>query len=238
MTIKKSLLLLVIAWVLEDVDSFNILESFAAKKANPKASSATKTAFLDGLDDRSAFNKPTKERTELVTALTLDNPTQSPGSTGSFSPFAVGTWSIVYAPHISTMGGLAGGAFDPVMYELRPNGSMTSHARYDFPIVGSGWLSVSGTYGSKDEDQVCQVDFDKAWVTLSEGDDEVQPYEDLESVPSGLWKDIVQTVGNMGFVKAVSVFPVSYLDEDTIVFDFELLGTRICARKLGPVSKR
>jgi hypothetical protein len=235
---KKSLFLQVIALVSAGVDSFNILESFTAKKTNPKPSSATKTSFLDGLDDRLAFNKPTKERTELVKALTLENPTQSPGSTGSFSPFAVGTWRIVYAPHISTMGGLAGGAFDPVIYELRPNGSMTSHARYDFPIVGSGWLSVSGTYGSKDEDQVCQVDFDKAWVTLSKGDDEVQPYQELESVPSGLWKDMIQTVGKMGFVKTVSVFPVSYLDEDTIVFDFELLGTRICARKIGLARKR
>jgi hypothetical protein len=235
---KNSLLLLVIALVLADINSFSILESFAAKTANPEASSPTKTAFLDGLDDRLGFNKATKERTDLVKALTLDNPTQSPGSTGSFSPLAVGTWRIVYAPHISTMGGLAGGVFDPVMYELKPNGSMTSHARYDFPIVGSGWLSVSGTYGSEDEDQVCRVDFDKAWVTLSNGDDEVQPYEDLESVPSGLWKDIIQTVGKLAVIKAVSVFPVSYLDEDTIVFDFELLGTRICARKLGPVKKR
>ena len=39
-------------------------------------------------------------------------------------------------------------------------------------------------------------------------------------------------LGRFFFVDSVSVFPVAYLDADTIVFDFELLGTRICARKV------
>ena len=38
-------------------------------------------------------------------------------------------------------------------------------------------------------------------------------------------------MGKALFIEAFAVFPVSYLDDNLIVFDFELLGTRICARK-------
>ena len=124
---------------------------------------------------------------------------------------------------------------------MKENGEMTSHARYNFPLIGSGWLSVSGTYSSEDEENVCRVDFDKAWTKLNLGatsDDEDergtdQPYPSLDDVPSSIGKSIVQALGAFFFVDAVSVFPVSYLDADTIVFDFELLGTRICARKIA-----
>jgi hypothetical protein len=190
------------------------------------------------LDDPQGFNRATKERSELVVSLTLDNPTTSPGSTESFTPLAVGEWRIVYAPHIYTMAKLVGGNIDPVCYIMKPNGIMTSHARYDFPVIGSGWLSVSGTYGSKDEGRVCRVDFDKAWVTTIIANDrpDADPYENLESVPPSIGKDIIQGLGKFFFIDSVSVFPVSYLDDDTIVFDFELLGTRICARKVGPAE--
>jgi hypothetical protein len=206
------------------------------------AKTSAKQRLLDSLDDLEGFNKATKERTLLVEELTKENKMVKPGSTKGFSPFAVGTWRIIYAPHIYTMGSLVGGgSFDPVYYIMKPNGQMTSHARYSFPWLGSGWLSVSGTYGSEDEDRVCRVDFDKAWVTLCSGPDldnnssgDNNPRESLEQVPDSLSKRIIQTLGQLGFVKTVSVFPVSYLDNDTIVFDFELLGTRICARKIGP----
>jgi hypothetical protein len=198
------------------------------------SSPTSKQSLLNELDDPKAFNKATPERSELVRLLTLDNPTPNPGSTESFAPLAVGEWRIVYAPHIYTAGKLIGGSFDPVYYTLKQGGIMTSHARYNFPFIGSGWLSVSGTYGSQDENLICRVDFDKAWVRLSNGDDDIEPYDDLESVPNGFSKTVVQALGNLLFIDSVSKFPVSYLDEDTIVFDFELLGTRICARKVGP----
>lgn len=198
-------------------------------------SPSSKAKLLNEFDDANAFNEATKQRSRLVAELTKDNPTTAPGSTKSFSPLAVGTWRIVYAPHISTMGGLFSGSFDPVYYILKPNGIMTSHARYNFPIIGSGWLSVSGTYSSEDEDQVCRVDFDKTWIKINKNDDaDAKPYESLEDVPSSGWKDFIQETGKFFFIDSVSVFPVSYLDDDTIVFDFELLGTRICARKIGP----
>jgi hypothetical protein len=219
--------------VLVLVAVFSNAESFSVKPDT----STSKEIFLKELDDPQAFNRATKERSELVVSLILDNPTTSSGSTKSFTPLAVGRWRIVYAPHIYTMGKLIGGSFAPVDYIMKPNGIMTSHARYDFPVIGSGWLSVSGTYGSKDEGRVCRVDFDKAWVTMLTNErPDADPYENLESVPPSIGKDIIQALGKFFFVDDVSVFPVSYLDHDTIVFDFELLGTRICARKVGPAE--
>jgi hypothetical protein len=195
--------------------------------------SIAKQNLLESLEDPNGFNIATPERTKLVEELTKANPTPKPASTDGFAPFAVGTWRIVYAPHISTMGSLAGGSFDPVYYIMKPNGVMTSHARFSFPLLGSGWLSVSGTYGSEDDDSVCYVDFNKAWVSRNISDDD-SPLASLEDVPNSLSKSIIQTLGQLGFVRAISVFPVSYLDDDTIVFNFDLLGTRICARKIDP----
>lgn len=210
------------------------LDSIIGQK-NPRVATR-KDELLQKLDDPTAFNSATKERTQLVTNMIQENPLVAPGSTQSFTPIANGKWRIIYAPHISVMGEIFRGKFDPVYYYMKPNGEMSSHARYSFPFVGSGWLSVSGTYGSEDEDRVCRVDFDKAWVKLL-GDDKLEegPYESLDDVPPSLWKTGIQALGQLFFIEAVSVFPVSYLDRDTIVFDFELLGTRICARKIGPM---
>jgi hypothetical protein len=207
-----------------------IVESFSLK------ATASKKALLRELDDSEGFNRATKDRTDLVAALTLENPTTFPGSTKAFTPLAVGKWRIVYAPHIYTMARFTGGSFDPVDYILKPDGSMTSHAQYNFPIIGSGWLSVSGNYGSEDEDRVCRVDFDKAWIRTTNEGPGMDPYNSLESVPPSIWKDCIQALGKFFFIDSVSKFPVSYLDTDTIVFDFELLGTRICARKIGPAE--
>jgi hypothetical protein len=218
----------------------NITAEIITKTSIATISSA-KQRLLDSWDDPLGFNSASKERTKLVEELTKENVTPKPGSVVGFTPHAVGTWKIVYAPHIYTMGSLIGGSFSPVYYIMKPNGIMTSHAKYTFPFLGSGWLSVSGTYGSEDDDTVCRVDFDKAWVKIIDecddnenenGDSVVGYFDSFEDVPDSVSKTIIQTLGQFGFVKSVSVFPVSYLDEDTIVFDFELLGTRICARKL------
>jgi hypothetical protein len=197
---------------------------------------ASKRVLLENLDRPASLNKPSQDRTALLKALTAENPIESPGSTKSFSPVAAGTWSVIYAPHIYTLGQ---GNFDPVLYDLRPDGTMFSHVHFNIPLIHkTGWLSVSGTYSSQDENRVSRVNFDKTWIKWNDDDNGDKPYPTLESVPASLEKSIVQAVGSLLFVDGVSVFPVSYLDEDTIVFDFELLGTRICARKipLGTVS--
>jgi hypothetical protein len=221
-----------------------ITPTIATTKTALTATRSAKEKFLESLDAPQGFNSATRERTQLVVEMTNENPTPKAGSMEGFTPFAVGTWRIVYAPHIYTMGSLAGGSFDPVYYIMKPNGIMISHARYNMPFIGSGWLSVSGTYGSQDDDRVCRVDFDKAWVSPVNQKrvydnnliDTDSPFQTFDAVPESISKTIIQVMGQLGFVKSVSVFPVSYLDADTIVFDFELLGTRICARKIGPAE--
>jgi hypothetical protein len=117
-------------------------------------------------------------------------------------------------------------------------------------------LSVSGTFGSV-SNTTCRVDFDQAWVTFlsNSGKDGVpantidadtsfssaapvsssasrnQPVASIVQVPDSWSKRLVTTLGRAAFVPQVSVFPVAFLDDNLIVFDFELLGTRICARK-------
>ena len=109
--------------------------------------------------------------------------------------------------------------------------SQTGHARYNFPLFNLyGYLSVSGTFGSVN-DNVCRVDFDEAWIRTCDDSFKVQPYESIDSVPDSISKTLIRNMGKALFIEAFAVFPVSYLDDNLIVFDFELLGTRICARK-------
>lgn len=199
---------------------------------------SSKFSFLDSLDRTDGFNYATKERSHRLDDMISTNPTQNPGSITSFTPIAPGTWKIIYAPHISALSGLLGGQFDPVVYDMRSDGVIMSHAKYDFPILGQGWLSVSGTYGTQDDTKVCRVEFDKAWIIIQDNDrtnrassTDPIPVESFDEAPETWYKSLVNGLAGFGFRKEFAVFPVSYLDEDTMVFDFELLGTRICARK-------
>ena len=194
------------------------------------------------------------DKIDVIPSTSLKNP----GAADSFFKVARGTWKVIYAPHMTTISSLFNGSFD-VSYNLdylddkqilkddkKICGFITSHAKYKFPIIGTGYLSVSGTFGSVD-DQVCRVDFDKAWVKpLSLGEvvavtDEAEyqeevanekPFASLEQVPDGFVKDIINEIGKYLFIESFAIFPVSFLDENLIVFDFELLGTRICAKKI------
>ncbi len=206
-----------------------------------------KQNFLDSLDDKNALNQATKERSILmqtmidkkisVPFIAFEPSTQScmslenPGLLETFSHVAEGCWKVIYAPHMTTIAGLFGGKFD-VNYILYPTGKMESHAEYNFPIVGRGFLSVSGTYGSVDKN-TSRVDFDQAWIkplppSASKNN---EPYPTFEQVPDSLIKHVINSMGKTLFIEQFSVFPISFLDDNLIVFDFPLLGTRICALK-------
>ena len=206
-------------------------------------SDSVKAQFLESLENLDKLNQASKDRTALVSKMInekvltsnlranlkkngMDYSLAKPGSKQSFEQVAAGTWKVIYAPHMTTISGLFGGNFD-VQYILDRSGKITSHARYDFPIIGQGFLSVSGTYSSEDDDSVSRVDFDKAWVKLDN-----MPYDTLENVPESFMKNIINQIGKTVFIDSFAVFPVSFLDNDLIVFDFELLGTRIAARKI------
>ena len=198
------------------------------EKDAKKSSEAAKSTFLKSLDCLNDLNQGSKERTSLLNGLIRNGDSiHHPGSLESFMPVASGRWRVIYAPHMTTMSGLAGGAFS-VQYDLKDDGTIISHAKCNFPFF-NGILSVSGTFDSVNS-QVCRVDFEEAWVKVISNDDE-EPYPNIQSVPDSIMKSIIRKLGKAAFIEAFAVFPISYLDSDTIVFDFELLGTRICARK-------
>jgi hypothetical protein len=201
-------------------------------------------SFMVSLDCLDQLNEGTNDRTRLLQRL-IDTKSEvsideflsnnltegisikSPAAWESMRSVAAGTWKVVYAPHMTTMASLAGGGSLDVTYALQQDGTMISHAKLDFSWLPPLVLSVSGTYGSV-SDQVCRVDFDRAWVTLAE-----TPFPSYDDVPDDVMKPIISFLGKLFFIKQVSVFPVSFLDENLIIFDFELLGTRICARKIN-----
>ena len=216
-----------------------------------------KQEFLDSLDHLDKLNLATEQRSSLMKNF-IDNKItiplsdwdregsdlqqgnqcrslEKPGLHQTFNFVAKGNWKVIYAPHMTTIAGLLGGTFD-VQYNLNSSSKMESHAKFDFPVVGRGFLSVSGTYGSVDEN-ICRVDFDKAWIKLlassqfHDKNEEDTPYPSLDDVPDSPIKRIINAVGNTMFIEQFSVFPISFLDEDLIVFDFPLLGTRVCALK-------
>jgi len=202
--------------------------------------SSAKESFLASLDHLDRLNEHNKERTRLLQEV-IDTKLEDNDKNGmsiqndgllseSMQAVAEGTWKVVYAPHMTTMAGLAGGGSFDVFYLLENDGTMVSHAVCDFSWLlptGKVILSVSGTWGSVSSN-ICRVDFDKAWVTLNQD----EPYGTFEDVPENGSKSIISALGRLFFIEQVSVFPVSFLDENLIVFDFELLGTRICARKI------
>lgn len=210
------------------------------------ATTSNKDAFLASLDHLDRLNEHSKDRTRLLQVM-LDSKVEipiqdymngdgvsndnlsieNPGDWESMQPVSEGTWKVVYAPHMTIMVGIGGGSLD-VSYILSGD-EMISHAVCEFPWLPNGKviLSVSGTFGSVSS-QVCRVDFDRAWVTL----DRDQPFATFENVPEDGSKSVVSALGQLFFIEQFSVFPVSFLDDNLIVFDFELLGTRICARKI------
>lgn len=239
------------AWLSSHSSSISTLRSRI--RSSPSILNAIRTpknSFLDSLDKFNSLNTATPERTKLLNQLIENKITvpaekvlassserndngaslsiKDPGLWDSMMPVAPGNWKVIYAPHMTTMANLAGGRLD-VQYLLRQDGTTESHATCDFAWLPGNpvTLSVSGTYASVSDD-VCRVDFDQAWYrTNSE-----TPYASLSDVPDSLDKSVVAAIGRLLFLEQFSVFPISFLDEDLVVFDFELLGTRICARKI------
>lgn len=229
-----------------------------------------KRNFFASLDTMETLNGATKERSALLAKMIEEKnviavgekskeevassspasivPTVSyekPGSTETFlasgaaSPVAEGSWKVVYAPHMTTAMDIFRGRFD-VAYDLFSDSRIVSHAYYDFPVVGKGYLSVSGTYGSVPNDATntySRLNFDKAWIkalpsSSSTTTAAATPYDSLDAVPDSFLKTIINEIGKRAFIESVAVFPVSFLDDDTIVFEFEFLGTKICAKKV------
>jgi len=234
------------------------VQSSESNAPDTKSMGANKKNFFSSLDSMETLNEATKERSALLAKMIDEKEVvavgsqgsgertisyEKPGSTETFlalggvAPVAAGTWKVVYAPHMTTAMDIFRGRFD-VTYDLFADSRIVSHAYYDFPIVGKGYLSVSGTYGSVANDATdmySRVDFDKAWLKAlpsSASTSTAPPYDSLEAVPDSFLKTAINEIGKRAFIESVAVFPVSFLDDDTIVFEFESLGTKICAHKV------
>ena len=91
--------------------------------------STVKSRFFNSLDCVNDLNKASKERTELLNdIIEKGDSVANPGSRESFLPMAPGRWRVIYAPHMTTMAGLAGGKFS-VQYDLKEDGTIVSHAK-------------------------------------------------------------------------------------------------------------
>mmetsp|Transcript_56003 Transcript_56003/g.121918 ORF Transcript_56003/g.121918 Transcript_56003/m.121918 type:complete len:290 (+) Transcript_56003:206-1075(+) len=178
---------------------------------------------------KSAETQRSQRLDEVLDELKALNPTANPGSAEGFAPFACGVWRVAFAPHIAKMSEIGSVTFDPILYDLRADGTIISHVQYCFrsPVVNEqGWLSTSGRYGSRDEAVTSFVEWSDAWWN---------PRSELPTTTSdgAAFKSIVTALGRAGFINGFANFPVEYLDDDLCVFVFPLSATRIAAVREG-----
>lgn len=204
--------------------------------------------FVELLDHTNTLNEATADRTRAVSDLIVhrtlvdkdpikemsDHSWSTPARETTMRAVAPGTWKVVYAPHMAFGKRLFGLDGLDVSYSMRQDGTCTSHALlsgllHDKSTIA---LSASGTYSSV-SDTVCRIEWEEAWVRVGPNDDDDKQiyFPTIEDVPDSIQKEVIRRVGRLLFIRPFSVFPVSFLNNEWIVFEFDLLGTRIVARK-------
>jgi hypothetical protein len=177
-------------------------------------------------------NKSYREKTPsaLETLITM-NPTLQPGNESNFKKYAKGLWRVSYAPHIRTLEKVLFTSFD-VFYAL-DNASLESYVKFKTRLFGidlfQGHLCASGTYGSLNENETT-ITWDQVWCDFNTFE---QGPSKSNEISIHFLPQIVQPLGKLAFIKSVSKFPVFYLDNSLIVFEFSLLGTKIVAYKVN-----
>lgn len=216
--------------------------------------SQQKKNFLDKLDTPTELNSATPALTQSVAHLCsapAANIQIEKSNDGDLVVIPSGEWRVVYAPHMDFMGKLLHGRFAPVIYHIHKDNNksnlITSHARVELCWWGvkilQVWLSVSGSFtidtNTAPGQVLCRIVFDEAWVRdcgESDGDGKSLDngyYISIEDVPDNFWKEWIRRLGKLLFVEPLAVFPISFLDDTLCVFDFEFLGTRICAYRMA-----
>jgi hypothetical protein len=71
--------------------------------------------------------------------------------------------------------------------------------------------------------------FDKFWV--DRGAETLRRSIDNPASRTS-WDDLVTTVGRLGFIRPLAVFPVLYMDDDMAVFRFPPLASNIAMTKV------
>ena len=170
----------------------------------------------------------------LVASLEALNPTNNPGLAASFEKHAKGVWRVTYAPHIRAVEKLFFTSFD--VYYFLEAGKLFSFVRFSTDLFGrrllSGHLNASGTYGSLSESETT-ITWDYVWCDFRPKE---EGPSDLSLPSTHFLPQIIQPLGKLAFIEAVSRFPVTYLDDNLVVFEFSLLGTKIVASKVSSKS--
>jgi hypothetical protein len=123
-------------------------------KADIKVNLTPKNVFLNELREMVSNNpilsNKNPENLDILLANVIKvNPNIKPGSTSSVVNFSKGKWSVVYAPHIKTLGKVLFTDFS-VFYEFLDideddKQGIISNVMYDSKIFGRGWLNTKGT---------------------------------------------------------------------------------------------
>jgi hypothetical protein len=165
-----------------------------------------------------------------------------------FDPKTVaGTWKVIHAPHIVWLSNvllLGTTKFGPIEYHLTVNQQITSCVKYTTTTTtipfwnrrhsqsSGGWLCTSGYYTNDSDDcdtttndnsnTVVRIVWDMVWWNT-------EPYERPTPPNEGSFPNSIQGLGTLGFVEPLSFFPVLYVDEQFVVFQF--FGLTITAMK-------
>ena len=164
-----------------------------------------------------------------VKSLLNSNPTKTPGLTKTFEKYSKGMWRVKYAPHMNVLEKLLGTRFD-VYYYLDGKGSINSNVRFqkpfNLPFLKSGWLSTKGKYYSTSDTDTA-ISFNQFWLDFNE---DSLP-SDSNDVENHVLPSFVNTIGKASFIKAISQYPINYLDNDLCCFTFKAVGTKVLATK-------
>eukprot|EP00850_Spirogloea_muscicola_P024700 SM001327S27067 [mRNA] locus=s1327:1006:1681:- [translate_table: standard] len=124
------------------------------------------------------------------------------------------------------MSSILGARFDPIRYTLTGT-HIASNVKYSSQLLGDGWLSASGDFEADGLDAV-RVLFDSFWWDI--GRDDLKP----DPQGQGSWQQTsLNNLGRALFFPQLSTFPVLYLDQDLVVFNFPPLSTNIAAHRVG-----
>lgn len=196
------------------------LSSSTALLQTTSAKSRGKESFYTALN---APQRDAKSIDTTVNQLTASNTINMPKRLTS-----LGKWNVVWAPHINTLQMLTFTSFD-VSYSFSSTveNALVSNVVYSSPIFGSGHLNTEGSIRLNKDNTECYIVWDKIWWDFEQNGPTTSSDTSKHVLP-----DLIQKVGKAAFVEGVSRFPIQYVDDDTCVFLFTALGTRICARKV------
>ena len=233
MTVCSSMLVMLLACIVLVHNGIAHAAWFQPKKPSLKPSSSllvqqNKQTFFAAIANVAAvdsqFNQQYVEQA-LATCVT-SNPTATPCAPAVFKEFAQGKWRVCYAPHIRILEKVTLTSYD-VYYEFPTPDTMVSYVRYQSPLFRSGWLNTAGRVESV-SDNVCRVVWEQIWWDWNEESEGPSKASETEK---HVLPRLIQALGEKGFAEGVSRFPVLFLDSDLCVFQFQLIGTKICATR-------